>query len=133
MQSQVASSITIIDDNEYLMEFLEARFKAERWRTYRFTGSEAAKRHLLRNRCDCLLLDIDLGPENGLDVLRGLRSERRTRDLKVMVLSAHRRAVAVADAAKLNAVDYVVKPFDLDDLVRRIRRQLSREATAVTV
>lgn len=84
-------------------------------------GAEAAWR---ANPYDLLLLDLGLPRRDGLEVLRGLR--RAGRDLPVLVLTARdavRDRVAGLDAG---ADDYLVKPFDLDELAARVRALLRR-------
>lgn len=75
---------------------------------------------------DLVLLDLGLPGKGGLDVLRALRDKGNA--VPVLILTARD---AVADrVAGLNAGadDYLVKPFDLDELVARIRALLRRQA-----
>ncbi len=84
-------------------------------------AAEAAWR---ANPYDLLLLDLGLPRKDGLEVLRGLR--RAGRDLPVLILTARdavRDRVAGLDAG---ADDYLVKPFDLDELAARVRALLRR-------
>jgi two-component system response regulator QseB len=79
-------------------------------------GAEAA---LLGEPYDVVLLDLGLPDKSGLDVLRDLR--RRGRHVPVVILTAQdavRDRVAGLDAG---ADDYLVKPFDLDELAARVR------------
>ena len=75
---------------------------------------------------DLLLLDLGLPKKDGLDVLRGLR--KRGDKIPVLILTARD---AVADRVKgldAGADDYLVKPFDLDELAARIRALLRRQS-----
>ena len=79
----------------------------------------AAEAALAGDPYDAVLLDLGLPDKSGLDVLRDLR--RRGRDVPVVILTAQdavRDRVAGLDAG---ADDYLVKPFDLDELAARIR------------
>lgn len=76
------------------------------------------------NPFDLMLLDLGLPRKDGLDVLRALR--RAKQDLPVLIVTARdavRDRVAGLDAG---ADDYLVKPFDLDELAARIRALLRR-------
>jgi two-component system, OmpR family, response regulator QseB len=75
---------------------------------------------------DLMLLDLGLPKKEGLEVLRTLR--RRGNAIPVLVISARD---AVADRVKgldVGADDYLVKPFDLEELSARIRALLRRQA-----
>jgi two-component system OmpR family response regulator/two-component system response regulator QseB len=73
---------------------------------------------------DAILLDLALPDGGGLDVLRSLRSARDMTPVIIITASGHlERKVEGLDAG---ADDYVVKPFDLDELVARIRANVRR-------
>lgn len=75
---------------------------------------------------DLLLLDLGLPKKEGLDVLKALR--HRANKIPVLILTARD---AVADRVKgldAGADDYLVKPFDLDELAARIRALLRRQS-----
>ena len=89
----------------------------------------AAELSMLNGVYDLLLLDLGLPRKEGLDVLRGLRSKGNA--VPVMILTARD---AVADRVKgldAGADDYLVKPFDLDELSARIRALSRRRSGRV--
>jgi response regulator of citrate/malate metabolism len=69
---------------------------------------------------DLLLLDVHLPDLSGLDVLERLRSEGR--NVAVVMVTAERGAAAVRAALHGGALQYLVKPFEYDDLADRLRR-----------
>ena len=86
----------------------------------------AAERALANDVYDLALLDLGLPGQDGMAVLRGLRA--RSNPIPVLIVTARD---AVADRiAGLNAGadDYVLKPFDLDELIARVRALLRRHA-----
>jgi two-component system, OmpR family, response regulator QseB len=73
---------------------------------------------------DLVLLDLGLPKKDGLDVLRGLRA--RGRDLPVLIMTARDAVADRVAGLDAGADDYLVKPFDLEELGARIRALLRR-------
>lgn len=78
---------------------------------------------------DVLLLDLGLPKKSGLDVLRDLR--RRHNPIPVLVLTARDAVADRVTGLDAGADDYLVKPFDLNELAARIRALLRRRAGRV--
>jgi DNA-binding response OmpR family regulator len=81
---------------------------------------EAAQRMALDDEFDLLILDLGLPLKNGLQVLEEVRS--RGSSLPILVLTGHADHEAAAFAA--GADDYMRKPFQLSELVARVRARL---------
>lgn len=75
-------------------------------------GINEAKKAVLEEKPDLILLDKFLTNENGLDFLRWLRSERFNVD--VILITADKSSAAVQEAFRYGAVDYLVKPFTFE-------------------
>ncbi len=75
---------------------------------------------------EMLLLDLGLPDKSGLDLLAGLR--RRGSDLPVLVITARDSVADRVTGLDAGADDYLVKPFDLDELSARIRALMRRRA-----
>jgi len=89
------------------------------------TGEEAISAAMAQPYA-LMLLDLGLPEANGLEVLRAIRSRRQT--MPVIIVTAQDRPQQKVEGLDAGADDYVVKPFDLDELLARVRAQLrSRE------
>ena len=75
---------------------------------------------------DLVLLDLGLPGKQGLDILRSLRAKRKT--LPVIIITARDAVESRVAGLDAGADDYLVKPFDLDELAARIRSALRRSA-----
>ncbi len=80
---------------------------------------------------DLVLLDVHLPDLSGLEVLERLRGQSREhgRDVAVVMVTAERGAAAVRAALHGGAMQYLVKPFEYDDLADRLRRVATTLAT----
>lgn len=93
---------------------------------------EAALDNLLGAEYDCLLLDIMMPKKDGHAVLRAVRAQGST--VPVIFLTARDSVQDRIEGLDLGADDYLVKPFDFDELLARIRaatRKYSVQKTSV--
>ena len=90
------------------------------------SGVEGLKR-LRKGPYDLVLLDVRIGEEDGLEVFRQLRKDH-PRQL-VIVMTAHGTAQTAIEAMKLGAFDYILKPFDVSELLSILQRGLQAAAS----
>lgn len=109
------ANILIIDDEIRLTKSLAFSLKQagfECMEAHNGTiGCELAK----KNNPDIILLDIRMPGMSGLDVLEWLNAEAP--DIPVIMMSAHDNTADAVNAMKMGAVDYLAKPFDMDELI----------------
>jgi two-component system response regulator len=67
-----------------------------------------------------VLLDLKLPKVSGLEVLRRMRDDPRTRAIPVVVLTSSREQPDVAESYRLGANSYIVKPVDFENFVRAV-------------
>ncbi|HEX7127913.1 MAG TPA: sigma-54 dependent transcriptional regulator, partial [Thermodesulfobacteriota bacterium] len=116
------SRILIVDDEPGVRESLRMLFKGTHEAVLAADGP-AALACVADGPIDLVLLDLVMPGMDGLDVLRRLRELRP--DLPVVMLTATRTVRTAVDAMKLGAVDYLTKPFDVDELALVVRRALA--------
>ena len=85
---------------------------------------DSAETALRTEPYDCLLLDLGLPKKSGLDVLRGLRARRNA--IPVVVITARDAVPDRIAGLDAGADDYVVKPFDLEEVAARVRAVVRR-------
>jgi len=74
---------------------------------------------------DAIVLDVDMPRMNGFEVLYALRNQWCTRKIPVILLTARREEADIANAAQLGALDYMTKPFEINDLIARLHAMVA--------
>jgi len=88
-------------------------------------GEDAVKQSL-EHTPDLVVLDIRLPDIDGYEVCRQIRTNRRTQDVPVIFLTEKRDRVDKLAGLELGVVDYITKPFDIQELRLRVRNSLRR-------
>lgn len=119
--------ILIVEDEEDLLTTLEYNLKHEAYQVYPFqSGEEGLEWAIQQGPPDLAILDIMLPGMSGIEVCHRLRSHERTKNTPVLFLSAKGEDIDRVVGFELGADDYVVKPFNVRELLLRIRAILRR-------
>jgi DNA-binding response OmpR family regulator len=116
--------ILIVEDESRIRAFLARAFAAEGFAVDVVEDGDSGLSRALSGNYDLVILDLLLPGLDGLDAL-GLLHRTRA-DLPVLILSARSDLPTKLRSFELGAVDYVSKPFALDELLARARVQLRR-------
>ena len=118
--------LLLVEDDSMIGQAVLDALRADHYAVDWVRDGAMADTALLSEDYDLVLLDLGLPKRGGLEVLRSLRARRQT--MPVLIATA-RDAVADRIAGlDAGADDYVVKPFDIDELQARIRALLRRSA-----
>lgn len=116
--------VLIVEDEQRIRAFLARAFEAEGLSVDVVEDGENGLTRALGGSYDLVILDLLLPGRDGLDVLRELHALRS--DLPVLILSARGDLPTKLRGFELGAVDYVAKPFSLDELLARAKVHLRR-------
>jgi DNA-binding response OmpR family regulator len=120
--------ILVVDDDPAMRHMLVNYLEQHNIHVVRALHKQAALRQLAAGDPDLVILHLCLGQENGLDLLRAIRSQS---DVPVIIATGHRRdEIDRVVGLELGADDYVTKPFGLRELLARIRAVLRRQRLA---
>ena len=112
------AKILIVEDEEKLARFIELELVHEGYDVNKATDGRTALDMALGEEYDLILLDIMLPGLNGLEVLRRLHNEKQT---PVILLTARDSVMDKVSGLDAGAVDYITKPFAIEELLARIR------------
>ena len=112
------TKILIVEDEEKLARFIELELAHEGYAVKKAGDGRTALDLALSEDFDLILLDIMLPQLNGLEVLRRLHNEKQT---PVILLTARDSVMDKVSGLDAGAVDYITKPFAIEELLARIR------------
>lgn len=116
----------MVDDEPHLLRALVLNLTNRGYDVTTATTAALALAQLRRRPQDLLVLDLGLPDADGLDVMRELHATGST--VPIVVLSARSGREDRRIALDLGAVDYVNKPFDMNELIARLRAAIGRTA-----
>lgn len=118
------SKILIVDDEPTIVELLEEHLQSEGYDTLHAYSGEEALQLLEGDVPDLVLLDLMLPGMDGYEVCRLMQRDSRLNHIPVIMLTARSAVPNKVLGYQRGADDYVVKPFDPDELTVRVRAQL---------
>jgi two-component system, OmpR family, KDP operon response regulator KdpE len=118
------SRVLIVDDEPHLLRALFLNLSNRGYQVSTASSAHSALEQIGAFSPDVLILDLGLPDQDGLEVIRELRISRP--ELPVIVLSARTNSQAKVAALDLGAVDFVEKPFNMNELLARLRAALRR-------
>lgn len=118
------SKILIVDDEPTIVELLEEHLRSEGYETHHAYSGEEALQLLDQDIPDLVLLDLMLPGMDGYEVCRLMQKDSRLNHIPVIMLTARSAVQNKVMGYQRGADDYVVKPFDPDELSVRVRAQL---------
>jgi DNA-binding response OmpR family regulator len=116
--------VLVVEDDPALQRMILNYFTENNIRTLVASGREEMASQLGSAEVNLVILDLRLGHEDGLDLLREVRSGS---DIPVIIITGHRRDdIDRVVGLELGADDYLTKPFNLRELLARVRAVLRR-------
>ncbi|MFE6869694.1 response regulator transcription factor [Kitasatospora sp. NPDC057692] len=125
---QTAARLLVVDDEPALRDALESSLAFEGYEVATATDGYEALESVERDRPDLVLLDVMMPRMDGLTAVRRMRSRGDT--VPVLMLTARDAVGDRVTGLDVGADDYLAKPFELDELLARVRALLRRSALA---
>ncbi len=120
-------TVWIVDDDVMNLRMAEFILSQEQYEVVKLESGFECLRLLKKKTPDLILLDVQMPLMNGIKTLEAIRADRETKDIPVVFLTASADTETVVEAGRLGVVDYVVKPFMPQDLLKRVEKALGTE------
>ena len=118
--------IYILEDDEQILEMMTYALQSSDYEVAGFQSAFALYQQLSQRLPSLILLDLMLPDEDGLTVLKKLRSDPIYQDLRIIIVSAKSSELDKVRGLDLGADDYLTKPFGIMELISRVKAQLRR-------
>ena len=118
--------IYIVEDDDSIRKLVSYALKKEGYEVADFPDSHEFWRETAQTLPELVMLDIMLPGEDGLSILKKLRSGKRTQDIPVIMLTAKDSEFDKVTGLDLGADDYIAKPFGMLELVSRVKALMRR-------
>ena len=122
---KINGRIFLLDDDELIVTMLSRALRNEGFETQMQTSSDDIIKKMEAWHPDVMLLDINLGEDrNGLDILTEIKANEL--DAQVVMLTGDDTAESAIKAMKIGAVDYLTKPFNIDEVIMVVKGALEK-------
>ncbi|MGN0335180.1 MAG: response regulator [Lachnospiraceae bacterium] len=118
--------IYIVEDDQNIREIETFTLKNSGYQVCDFSCAGDFRHALKEKKPDCVLLDIMLPDEDGMEILQKLRKNPETKRLPIIMITAKTTELDRVKGLDMGADDYIVKPFGVMELISRVKALLRR-------
>src|SRR5260221_12301941 len=124
----IRGSILLVDDEEKILKALGRALRAAGHEVIETTSPRDAQRLLAERAFDVMLVDNVMPQLSGLDLIREYVSTTPEGERpQILMMTAHATVESAIEAMKLGALDYLQKPFEIDEMLVVVRRALEHQ------
>ena len=117
--------VLAVDDDASVCDLYETGLPALGYEVICASSAGRAKEALKKRKPDVILMDIMMSDQDGISLTRDIRSDPATSDVPVIIVSGLSDAATLNDALLFGAVDYLVKPLDIDVLKAKLEHAVA--------
>ena len=121
---QVAPNILIVDDTPANLELLSGMLKEQHCKIRAAISGKLALQAASNDTPDLILLDINMPEMDGYEVCRRLKDDEKLKDIPIIFMSALSETMDKVKAFAVGGVDYITKPFQLEEVRARVETHL---------
>ena len=118
--------IAVIEDNQINIDLIRYQLEVEGFEMLLEKTGKKGMEMIKSQEPDLVILDVGLPDIDGFKLCENLRSDEKTKDYPIIMLTARAEDSDRIEALKLGADDYITKPYNAEELILRIRNLLKR-------
>jgi len=122
---QYKADILIVDDTPDNLRLLSNMLMSQGYQVRKAINGQLALKGVQVSQPDLILLDINMPEINGYEVCKKLKSEEKIRHIPVIFISALDEVLDKVKAFQVGGVDYITKPFQLEEVLARVENHLT--------
>jgi DNA-binding NtrC family response regulator len=123
------SKILIVDDEKAIRESVSLVLSEEGYETEIASNGNEALEFLNEQDYDVLITDLKMPGMDGIELIK--KSMKICPQTSVIIITAHASVESAIEALRIGAFDYILKPFDFDDLILKVQRLLKHKELAL--
>ncbi|TES91839.1 MAG: response regulator [Candidatus Cloacimonadota bacterium] len=120
------SKILVVDDNAYLVDILSFSLEMENYEVLKAYDGKEALEIISNNPPDLILADIMMPKMDGFELCKKTKENPKTKDIPFLFLTAKGKLDDQLKGFSLGGDDYIVKPFNLNDLLKKIAKSIEQ-------
>jgi len=120
-------TILIVDDEPDILMLTSIRLKKLGFNVITAVDGREAVHVVKSKEPDLVLLDLILPVVNGTDVCKKIKNDEKLKHIPIILFTAHSDTMTAEKAKRFGANDYIVKPFDPDELIAKIDKALTEK------
>jgi CheY-like chemotaxis protein len=117
----------VVDDDAFVVSAVAEMLEEEGYDVHTSSNGFSALRQAAEYRPVVILLDLMLPERSGMEVLADLRADPVTHDIAIVLVTGNPQLLTEAQIAEADGV--ILKPFDVDDLLKTVHRAVQRAST----
>lgn len=124
--------VLVVDDEKNILILLKDTLGKSDFDVFLAQDLDYAKKILEEENIDCIVLDVEIGKDNGINFCKELRTNEKTKDISIIIITA--KFINSEDVVKgldFGADDYIIKPFKINILIARINAIFRRKKSFV--
>lgn len=122
--------ILIVDDDRAICDYMQTLLERDGYQVKTLSDPTGVIQELKKNDYHLVILDLMMPKRDGIDVLREIR--KQDKDIAVVIFTGYPNLDTAVASMKLDAVDYIKKPFNVDEFRAVIARVMRKKGLSLT-